>query len=100
MNFFFLSFKSMCKLDIAYIIYPSYNITGQEVNHFTKTRLVSKTRLPPIENPTPGSLVRYTSYDPTQGDRIKVMYPASPLSTSSNTVETTSLYYYKDEPPL
>ena len=41
------------------------------VNHLTKTILISKTRLPPKENPTPNYLVRYTSYDPTQGDLTK-----------------------------
>ena len=62
----------MYQVDLAYIINPSWNITCQEVNLFIKNKTRFKTRLPPKENPTHDSLVRYTSYDPTQGDRIKI----------------------------
>ena len=64
----------MCKVNIAYIVYPSWNIIWQEVNlesTFKQNHTSFKNQLPPKENPTHDFLVRYTSYDPKQGNRIK-----------------------------
>ena len=48
-----------------------YVFSGQPQRKFTKDDSFSKLGLPP-QNVLPDLLVRYTFYDPTQGDRIKI----------------------------
>src|ERR1044072_1056855 len=70
-----------------------YVFSGQPQMKFTKDDSFSKLGLPP-QNTLPDFLVRYTFYDPTQGNRIKIYtFDTYPHPSCMSTDTDKSLRY-------